>query len=291
MTLGILMVITIWYSAIGTQKEVPHLSIPPEKPQMRLIKRLRQEVVEAFANDSFRWLFFGVLIVFIMAGVNSALDLYMLQYFWEMKGFEMLILQVSTLIGLVLGVFLTSTLHRYTDKKFGVILGTGAWAVFQVLPVALRLIDFFPENGTSSLLYTLTTMKFIQGLLLQQAFISFGSMMADVADEHEYKTGVRQEGIFFGAISFSSKATSGFGNFVGGIGLDLIAWPRGPHIQSAADIPADTLVNLGLLYGPVVSMFAVISLWCYTHYKLTREKHAELLAVLHERRANASTLT
>ena len=110
-------------------------------------------------------------------------------------------------------------------------------------------------------------------------------MMADIADEHEYESGDRQEGIFFGAIAFSSKATSGFGNFIGGIGLDVINWPRGTEIQTAADIPAETLVSLGLLYGPFVAMFAVVSLWCYSHYKLTRDRHEEILAELGERRA------
>ena len=126
LTLGILMVITIWYSAWGTQKEIPHLSEPAEKPSQGVLHRLLQETREAFINRSFRWLFFGVLIVFIMSGVNNALDLYMYQYFWELTGREMLWLQIAIMAGLMLGVFLTSTLHRYTDKKFGVILGTGA---------------------------------------------------------------------------------------------------------------------------------------------------------------------
>jgi GPH family glycoside/pentoside/hexuronide:cation symporter len=285
LTLAVLMVITIWYSAWGTQKEIHHLSIPKEKVSSGIGARLIQEMKEAFTNRSFRWLFFGVLILFIMSGVNNALDLYMSQYFWELSGRQMLILQVSSVVGLLLGVFFTSTLHRFTDKKFGVILGTGAWAIFQVLPVVLRLMDAFPENHSLALLYTLATMKFIQGLLLQQAFISFGSMMADVTDEHEHDTGIRQEGIFFGAIAFSSKATSGFGNFIGGLGLDIIAWPTGPEIRTAADIPHETLIHLGLLYGPIVSAFAVISLWCYSHYRLSRERHAEILAVLHRRRS------
>jgi Na+/melibiose symporter-like transporter len=288
-TLGLLMVITIWYSAWGTQKEIPHLSEPPEKPKQAVFSRLWEEAREAFRNRSFRWLFFGVLIVFIMSGVNNALDLYMYQYFWELSGTQMLWLQISIMTGLLLGVFLTSTLHHYTDKKFGVILGTGAWAVFQVLPVVLRLADYFPENGTESLVYSLVAMKFIQGLLLQQAFVSFGSMMADVTDEHEYETGIRQEGIFFGAIAFSAKATSGFGNFIGGVGLDVISWPTGAEIKTAIDIPADTLINLGLLYGPVVSAFAVISLWCYSKYHLTRQRHAEILSVLHQRRTGSTT--
>ncbi|MEX0942710.1 MAG: MFS transporter, partial [Pseudomonadales bacterium] len=265
LTLAILMVVTIWYSAWGTQKEIPFLLPPTARPQRSIGGNLAFELKEAFQNASFRWLFFGVLIVFIMAGVNGALDLYMFQYFWELTGREMLYLQVAQVVGLMIGTFFTAILHKYTTKRFGVVLGTAAWAVFQVLPVVLRLMDWFPQNDTMTLVYTLLVMKFAQGILLQQAFISFGSMMADVADEHEFYFNTRQEGIFFGAIAFSGKATSGFGNFIGGIGLDIISWPRGVDIKSAADIPPETLVNLGLLYGPIVASFAVVSVWCYSH--------------------------
>jgi glycoside/pentoside/hexuronide:cation symporter, GPH family len=288
LVLGVMMVITIWWSAWGTQKEIPHLSQPTVRPRQSPLVQMVSDAKEAFSNHSFRWLFFGVLIVFIMAGVNGALDLYMLQYFWELSGEQMLSLQIASIVGLLLGVFLAAPLHRLTSKRFGVLLGTGVWAVFQLIPVVCRLLDWFPENGTAVLTYTLVVMKFFQGLILQQAFISFGSMMADITDEHEYQSGVRQEGIFFGAIAFSSKATSGFGNFVGGIGLDIISWPRGADIKTANDIPADTLVNLGLLYGPVVAAFAVISLWCYSHYRLTRQRHEEILRQLRLRRERGS---
>ncbi len=287
LTLALLMVITIWYSAWGTQKEIPRLVQPAPKPKKGALRQMFEEFGEAFQNSSFRWLFFGVLIVFIMAGVNGALDLYMLQYFWELTGQQMLFLQIAFVGGLMLGSFLTALLHKYTTKRFGVVLGTSAWAIFQLAPVVLRLLDVFPANMTTDLVVTLLLMKFAQGILLQQAYISFGSMMADVADEHEFQFGARQEGIFFGAISFSGKATSGFGNFIGGIGLDVIQWPRGADISSAADIPPDTLVNLGLLYGPVVAAFAVVSVWCYSHYHLTQERHAEILEALRERRAAA----
>ena len=156
--------------------------------------------------------------------------------------------------------------------------------------MVLRLTGNFPENGDPLLIATLITLKFLQGVLLQQALVSFGSMMADVTDEHEYQTGIRQEGIFFGAIAFSAKATSGFGNFIGGLGLDIIQWPTGPDIQTAADIPPETLVNLGLLYGPIVAAFSIISLWCYTHYHLTKERHSEILVELRQRRALTSSV-
>ena len=286
--LAILMVVTVWYSAFGTRAEIPYLADPVERASHRNpIARLVLDLREGLGNASFRWLFFGVLIVFVMAGVNNALDLYMYQYFWDLGSSEMLYLQMATVVGLMLGVFFTTPLLRRTGKLFGVLFGTIVWTLFQLIPVVSRLLDAFPANGTETLVYTLFGFKFVQGLVLQQAFVSFGSMMADVADEHDLATGVRQEGIFFGAIAFSSKATSGVGTLIGGVGLDLIAWPRGPEIQTAADVPPETIVNLGILYGPVVAAFAIVSVWCYSHYGITRERHAQILRDLNARRRNA----
>ena len=284
-TLGVLMVATIWYSAWGTRKEVPHLSTPAAKPTRNVLAQLVLDVGAGFTNRSFRWLFTGVLVVFVMAGVNSALDLYIYQYFWELVDWQMLVLNVGgTVVGLMIGVFLAVPLLRFTGKRFGVILGTAVWAVCQVIPVVLRLLDVLPANATTELFVTLFAFKLVQGVILQLAYVAFGSMMADVADEHELSSGVRQEGIFFGAVAFSAKATSGFGTFIGGLGLDIIDWPRGAAIRTAADVPPETLVNLGLFYGPVVAGFAIVSLWCYQHYSLTRERHAEILDALNARR-------
>jgi Na+/melibiose symporter-like transporter len=219
--------------------------------------------------------------------VDGALNLYMYIYFWEVHSSQIVLLSVATPIGIMIGAPLTKRLHRLVDKRPGVMWGTAWWAACQIVPVVLRLQDMFPENGTTTLVVTLATIKLFQGIGVVQALVSFPSMVADIVDENELKTGKRQEGIFFGAVSFSSKATSGLGNIVAGVGLDLIAWPRGVDIQTAADVPAQTIVNLGILYGPVVAGFAVVSVWCYTHHKLDREAHAEIVVALDARRQAA----
>jgi Na+/melibiose symporter-like transporter len=290
--LGVLMVVTIWWSAWGTRKRVPYLPKAPEGASrltvLQTLARVWFELTEALKNRGFRWLFGGVLIVFLMVGVDGALNLYMYTYFWEVESSQIVILAIATPVGIMIGAPLTKHLHRLVDKKPGVIWGTAWWAGCQIVPVVLRLQDLFPENGTGALVVTLASIKLVQGIGVVQALVSFPSMVADIVDENELKTGKRQEGIFFGAVSFSSKATSGLGNIVAGVGLDLIAWPRGVAIQTAADVPAQTIINLGVLYGPVVAGFAVVSVWCYTHHKLNRESHAEILVALEARREAAA---
>jgi len=81
--------------------------------------------------------------------------------------------------------------------------------------------------------------------------------------------------------SFLDKAT---GARDLGFGLDIIDWPRGAAIRSAADVPAETLVNLGLMYGPFVAGFGIVSVLCYLPYSLTRQRHEEIMRMLEQRR-------
>jgi GPH family glycoside/pentoside/hexuronide:cation symporter len=182
-------------------------------------------------------------------------------------------------IGLLLGTPFTWIIHRRWDKKPGLVVGTAGYATFQLLPVILRLSGAFPENGDAALFPTLLIFKFCQGLIVQQALVTFGSMMADVVDEHELASGRRQEGIFFGAVAFSGKAASGLGNMIAGLGLDIIGWQGGAGL-TPGDVAPELLFRLGVFYGPVVAGFAVVSVWCYTHYHLDRARHQEILAEL-----------
>jgi GPH family glycoside/pentoside/hexuronide:cation symporter len=295
LTLSLLMMASILITALGTKRRIPHLPASRINREsvsiLRVLHKTLLEIRSALTNRSFRWLFAGVLIVFAMVGVDNALNLHMNTYFWELQGGGNLFFFAATPVGALIGTALASPLTRWFDKKPSVIIGTLCWALCQVIPVVLRLLGWFPENGTDELLYSLIVIKFIQGLGVVQALIAFNSMVADVVDEHELITGLRQEGIFFSSVSFSNKMTSGIGTVAAGFALALIDWPTGAAVQTAADIAPETIAWLGLIYGPIVSGFALVSAYCYSKYGLNRQRHAEVveeLAVLRERRAAAA---
>lgn len=289
LTIAAIMLVSMAWTGWGTRHRIPYLRTPDPAPRLtlgRAMARVFRDLGRALQNRSFRWLFGGVLILFVMIGVDSALNLYMFNYFWELPASQTLGLFLALPLGALAGAPLTALLHRYINKHTTVLLGTGWFAVLELAPVLLRLTGWFPENGEPAVFWILLVIRFLMGVGAIQSTVSFNSMMADIADQHELETNRRQEGIFFGAISFSAKGTSGLGNLVAGIGLDVIAWPRGADVRSAADVPADTIVHLGILYGPMVAAFAVVSLWCLSHYDLTRERHAEIQAELDARRRN-----
>jgi Na+/melibiose symporter-like transporter len=217
-------------------------------------------------------------------GVDDALNIYIYTYFWELGHHEIVALAPAYPVGVMLGAILAPKLLRRFGKKAGVIFGTASWAGWQILPIVLRLLDLFPENGDALLVPLLIAIRVVQGASTVQANVAFGSMVADTIDEHELSTGKRQEGIFFASSSFAAKAASGMGNIIAGFALDLIDWPRGRHIKSAADVPVEAIVDLGMLYGPYVAGCGIFSVFCYTRYRLTRERHEEILKALYARR-------
>ncbi len=292
LTMSVLMFVSIIATAIGTWHRIPELVQPdPNAPRVSpwgAMTRMFGDLVEALKSPSFAWLFVGVLVVFGMVGVDAALNLHMNTFFWELSSSGNFWFFAAGPIGVMVGASFAQRLNARFDKKPSIIFGTGAWTFCQVLPVVLRLVGWFPENGDEVLAPLLTFIKFVQGVCVAQALITFNSMLADIADEHELRTGRRQEGIFFAAVSFSSKTTTALGNMVAGFALVAIGWPASETVQVAADVPAETIQSLGFVYGPVLSGFVIVCLWCYSKYSIDRKRHQEIVAELAEKRAQAA---
>ena len=288
MTASLVMWLAIWASAAGTHKEIPRLRSVTTKPEPFSFFGVFRESRIALTNPNFRIVFFATLSSYVMNGVNVALSLFIFTFFWELSAQDMQMVLMIMPFGVLLGVPFTRYVHRLWDKKPAIVFGMAWWAGLQLLPIVLRLLGWFPDNDAPQLGYILAGIAFIQGIGISFGTVTVGSMIADILDEQELKTGRRQEGMFFSALSFSAKATSGLGGLIAGVGLDIISWPQGEAIKTAADVDPEIITRLGLLFGPLVAVFGIIAIWLYTHYSLDRTKHAEIMAELKVQRAAVS---
>ena len=149
--------------------------------------------------------------------------------------------------------------------------------IFFTLPFNLRILGFFPENGSSTLLFTYVILLIIAYTCLWIAFSTANSMMADVVDEFELISGNRQEGLFFSAMSFANKMTTGVGSFIAGLLLSWIAFPKQTDIS---DVPQSAIDGLGIVGGPILLGFYVFSMIFIFFYPLTKERYQEIRAAL-----------
>jgi len=280
--LAIAMAVSVWYSAFGTRKRVPYL--PKARPGDRFtLKGMTADTLEAIQNRSFRWVIVGFVIIIVAFGAAGALNMYMLTFFWALNGIGIVTVLLAGPLGSIVGYAAAKRFYTLFDKRQGVVIGTGIWLGAHFLGVPMLLAGWLPPPGSTGVLVAVALLGVTGAFGIAQLLVGLGTMLAEIADEHELATGRRQEGIFFGAFSLTNKSSAALGSLIGGTVLDLISWPTGPSIRTAADVPWDTLVHLGVIWGPVSVLLAIPGLWCIARYRLNRERHAEILRELAER--------
>ena len=281
-TLGAIVAAGALLSTIGTLNSRGRLHAAPIGGRFGL-GQLLKEVLEVLKNRSFISLFMPCLILFTALGVAGTLTLHANTFFWKLGSGQILTLTLIAPIGIFIGIFGAALLARKIDKRTTAMLGLALIGVAQVGPVMLRLGGLITLDQGMAALAVATLLGGLGGSV---ATIAFQSMMADAADEHEYLFGARREGLYFAGITLSAKASSGLGAWIGGIALDVIGFPHGVANPAVlAHIPAETIRNLGIAYGPGASLFTVVSIAVLMTYRLTKADHARIQAELQRRRA------
>jgi GPH family glycoside/pentoside/hexuronide:cation symporter len=268
-------------SSLGTLRARSRLHAAPSD-QRTSLANFPVEIVEVFRNSSFRWLFLTCLIFFVSAGAAGALALHGSTFFWKLGGPQILPITLSAPPGVFAGVFVAGLLGRLMEKRSMAMVGLALIGIGQAFPVALRLSGVIELSAAVPTLMTATALASVGASI---ALIGFQSMMADAADEHEHMFFARREALYFAGITTSAKASSGIGALIAGVALDVIGFPHGAAATgaAAAHIPAETIRNLGLVYGPGAAVFTAIAIIVLTNYKLNRTGHAKIREELDRR--------
>ena len=103
------------------------------------------------------------------------------------------------------------------------------------------------------------------------------SIVADLLDDHELRTGYRQEGMFNAGLSFSGKAVTGVGIVLGGLMISLIQIPIG---VAPSDVSEEVIFRLGLVVGVLIPLLYIIPISLIPRYKLTRNVVFDIQAKL-----------
>lgn len=285
--IGLLSVIAtaaILITARGTQSRIPWLPQPPDDlPKVRAFEVIT-EAYSSLRNPSFRWMLGGFIIIIVVFGVSGATSLYLGTFFWKLNQFQILMTALAGPIGSMLGYLISGRFFRWLDKRNAMIAGGIAWMTIHASPILLYLAGWLPEPGSWPLALALTFGTILAGASIGQLIVGSHTTMADIADEQELTTGLRQEGVFFGASAFATKCSSALGTWIAGLVLVAIDWPVGQAIRSADDIPLDTMITLAIIAGPVSVLLAIPGLLCLRGYRLNRDRLNEIQATLRQTR-------
>ena len=276
---GVMMAILVIISAWGTRKIIPQLPQPSAFQQQLTIRQSLSSLGTAFIMPSFRSLVLFYMLLHVGLGVGIIFTPYYCTYYFGFATQEMAVLPISAAIGGFLSVLLAPNLGDKFDKKMTTLWSGLIVGLAFTLPFHLRMLGFFPENGTPLLLPIYVVTLIVAYTALMTAVSLVNSMMADVVDEFELQTGNRQEGLFFSMMSFALKMTTGVGTFIAGL---LLAWIEFPKQAEVGEVAQSTIDSLGWVGGPIVLGFFVLSVFFILPYPISKGRFLEIRKGLEE---------
>ena len=289
LTAGVAMALSIIASGAGTHSYIPHLQQANLDVPSFSLKRVADEFTDAYNVRAFRFLLLALLANAALQGVLASIAVYIMTFFFQFEGSQIGVGLSLGMAGGVTGALICSPIaQRIGSKRNGLILGFAWFAGFTSLMVNLRLLGLAPENGDPLLFPLVAAIGGIGGIGLGFVHVLSTAMIADVTDEHELKHGERQEGIYYSAISFTGKATSGLGAMLAGLAIDVVG--LNPNLDPA-QAPQTAINGLGILYGPGVMLFCLIPVMLILRYDIDRDRHQRIRNEIAEAKSNTMKFT
>ena len=277
MVSGILLV-CMTLCVLGIYRFAARLPQPP-RITSSLWQRLPGEVKEIFANRSFRLLFISAVVLYSALGLNASLNQHAFVFVWHIRSENIQFIGYAFLLGILLGSAAAPQCQRVLEKKSVVIIGFGLlianWLVLQ----GGQLTGLYLPLGDAALL-PMQINSFVAGIGLGLVAVSYPSLMADAADEHEYLFGRRREGLYFAGLGFANKAASGLGVMVAGLALNLIHFPKSPAGHADIALPQAMQSMLVMIWGPIAAVIAVAALLIFMGYGINRQRHDQIVKAL-----------
>ena len=225
------------------------------------------------------------LVLAVSGGVVSVAATYTFVYAFDFTTEQIALRDFVRLPGALLVVVVSAWLTRWLDKKYTVISTIFVTALLIGLPYTLRLLGWFPENGTIWLLVAFFGIWGLGFITLAVVPVVIDSQLVDVADEHELNTGNRAEGAIFAIRTFAIKMTQGLGGLIAGFGLQIIGFPQDAATQG---VPQEAIDGLLFMMGPLYILIVYGGTAFAFMYRIDKRRHEEILRELEVRRqANA----
>jgi glycoside/pentoside/hexuronide:cation symporter, GPH family len=223
-----------------------------------------QDMREIVADSIARTVFGFTVIANVGIALASSLQMYLYEHFMRFGGFEKTIVHGGSMVGFGIGSLLASPLTKRLDKKgtvlFGGLLSIGSNFILSALFLPGVLV---PGQTVTVFSYTVPIAFPVFGLFHALYWLGNGilfptilSMMADVSEINELKTGINKDGAYSAVFSFSQKCAISVAVLISGYTLTLIGFEPGKEIVQSTET-LWRLCAVTLLAGPLITLISL----------------------------------
>jgi GPH family glycoside/pentoside/hexuronide:cation symporter len=281
----VVMFIAIMASSLGTHRHIPRLR-QPSVSKGSLWATLRQ-MAQAVLNRNFVALASSGLIFGITTGISGGLSQYFSTYLWELDTAAQASLGLFALAASVVAVIVGPLLSRRFGKKRTCITLFFIAIFASATPITLKLLGVMPPNHTFALYAILAIDGMVTAAFGIMGFIIVTSMIADIIEEIEVKSGQRSEGLLFSADTVLQKVASGIAILGPGLLLAAVRFPAGARPRT---LDPAIMHHLALIYLPIVVGLQICSTSCLFFYRIDKARHQDNLRTLAQSAAAAEMI-
>ena len=273
-TAACVALVVVIIAALATHRFIPFLHRPSR--QKAAPGQLARVMGAALSNRNFVSLASSSLIFGVAVGISGGLGTYFYTYIFEMGTAQLALIGLCVLPAALLGVVSAPVLAKSLGKKRACLVTFFIAIASTVVPLGGWLLGFMPVDAPW-VLPVLIADSMLTSALATIGFIIVSSMIADVVEQNQIRTGARSEGLLFAAESLVRKITSSFAVLLPGIFLGLVHFPK--HAVPGHIDPA-ILKHLALIYLPTYTLITLCSTSALMFYRIDRGQHEDNLRLL-----------
>ena len=180
----------------------------------------------------------------------------------------------------VLMFFVVGPMHRHWGKPKSAVVGALVSLVLGMLPFALFVAGLWPQAGTVQSTVLVFGFQLVSNLFAIVVMISGSSMIAEIVEAYEERTGRRAEGSFYSGNWFVQKCATGVGILLTGQIIGLAGMPAN---AKPGEVPFEVLRDMLLLYGSVTIVLALLSAYWLGRFPIGRAEHEARVAKMSQR--------
>lgn len=267
----------IMVSSLGTHAQIPRLTAPPQR-RLTLVAVFR-EIFETLLNRSMGAIFLTSIIASTTLGLGQTLSTFMTTFFWGFQPQQIAIITLVIFVSAAIGAALAPVLTRAVGKKRGIIIVGVLGLLTFPIGILLRLTGVVAP-GSDAAFWVVMIQGQVDVVLAVCLQVLLVSMISDLVEQSEVRTGRRSEGVFFAANTFIMKVTAGLGVMAAALLLTMAQFPSG---VAPDQVPDTALQTLGWWYLPAICLLRFLMILSILPYAISRETHEEALRTLSER--------
>jgi Na+/melibiose symporter-like transporter len=268
LSLGALMTFAVLVCALATHREIPRLHRPARRA--RSLGRTLRDMATALKNWNFGVAVLAGLTAAMANGLNGGLYVYIATFVWELPAHDIFQLVGVELVSAPIAAALAPALARRFGKKAACMALFFASVATNNGPLLLRLLGLFPDNHSALLMPLLLADRAVSGVFGTGGFIVVTSMIADIVEDSQARTGRRSEGLLLSANSLLNQVGMAAAAVLPGLLLALVGFPTGAqpgHVDPAV------LSRLGWLFLPLSAGSSLVSISVWAFYRIDRAAH------------------